>query len=102
MAGHWSGAKTVDGQVSMEKGLARTKSGRSDIPEDSKSLSMSCSDKILMWNCIGFQGSVLANFLEDPLHFSSIVIECENICPENNQTIRRGLVPRERQVYLNP
>ena len=54
MAGHWSGAKTIDGQVSMDKGLSRSKCGRSDMPEDSRSLSMSCSDKLLLWSSIGF------------------------------------------------
>ena len=49
--------------MSMRMGLPRTKSGRSDLPPDQKSMSMSCSDKLLMWSCVGFQGAVLANFL---------------------------------------
>ena len=51
--GYWTGAKTLDGDKSFEVGIPRIKSGRSDIPDDRISMSMSCSDKILMWNCVG-------------------------------------------------
>ena len=32
--GHWSGAKTIDGGMSLKSGIARIKSGRSDMTED--------------------------------------------------------------------
>ena len=51
--GHWSGAKTIEGQMSLEIALPRLKSGRSDLTDEQRSLSMSCSDKILMWNIMG-------------------------------------------------
>ena len=51
--GHWSGAKTISGGMSLETGIARIKSGRSDLTDEQRSFSMSCSDKILMWNIVG-------------------------------------------------
>ena len=33
-SGHWTGAKTVEGTASFERGLARIKSGRSDMNDE--------------------------------------------------------------------
>lgn len=61
---HWTGAKSVDGGVSSKEiGITRLKCGRSDIKEDQRSESMSCSDKILKWNTLGIQGSMLDQLL---------------------------------------
>lgn len=53
-------------------GSLRTKPGRPDSPP---SISMSCSDKIALWNApgIGIQGSLLSAFLT-PIHIDSITI----------------------------
>ena len=32
--GHWSGAKTIDGGMSLEIGIPRLKSGRSDLTDE--------------------------------------------------------------------
>ncbi|CAJ1953416.1 unnamed protein product [Cylindrotheca closterium] len=33
-----------------------------------------CSDKICLWNCLGIQGSLLASFLEKPLHINTLTV----------------------------
>lgn len=35
---------------------------------------MSCSDKILSWNCLGLQGGLLSSLLPEPIFLSSITI----------------------------
>ena len=94
--GHWSGAKTVEGEMSLEIALPRLKSGRSDMADEQRSLSMSCSDKILMWNIMGFQGSIIKQKINQKLVLSSIIVEVENICDENFDTIKRGIIPKCR------
>ena len=76
---HRTGAKCVPTsslQDSKEKGASyhevrvlRTKPGRGD-----PTLSMSCSDKIAKWLVLGMQGSLLSNFLPQPIYPSTIVI----------------------------
>lgn len=50
---HWSGAKSTNNESTLEIGITRLKSGRSDIALDQRSESMCCSDKILLWNVLG-------------------------------------------------
>ena len=51
-------------------GVLRTKPGRAD---SEPTLSMSCSDKIALWNVIGLQSALLSELIE-PIYLSSIVI----------------------------
>lgn len=51
-------------------GILRTKPGRADSPFAS---SMSCSDKICMWNLLGLQGALLSQFVM-PIYLNSILI----------------------------
>ncbi|CDW90525.1 adenosine deaminase [Stylonychia lemnae] len=57
---HWTGAKSTNYESCQDLGISRLKSGRSDIKDDNRSECMSCSDKIMMWNTLGIQGSLLA------------------------------------------
>lgn len=56
---------------SQAAGCLRRKPGKGDA-----TLSMSCSDKIARWACLGVQGALLSGLLSAPLHLSSITIAC--------------------------
>lgn len=73
---HWTGAKARD-QVAQgqDSGITRLKSGRSDIASEMRSESMSCSDKIMIWNIVGLQGPLLGRILARPIYLSTIVVE---------------------------
>jgi tRNA-specific adenosine deaminase 1 len=51
-------------------GVLRTKPGRADSPP---TLSMSCSDKIAVWNVAGIQGALVGRLLE-PVYIDSVII----------------------------
>lgn len=55
-------------------GILRYKSGRSDLKEEARSVSYSCSEKLCRWNHLGWQGALLAKALPEPVTMSSLVI----------------------------
>lgn len=55
-------------------GKLRTKSGRSNLLESQRSSSMSCSDKLVMWSVIGWQGAALSRYIVHPIRISHIVV----------------------------
>ena len=75
---HRTGAKCLNveieprnnrpGEAYHTVGLLRTKPGRGE-----RTLSMSCSDKILKWNYLGIQGCLLSAFLA-PIYLTSVII----------------------------
>lgn len=66
-------AETHEHKFAQVVGVARVKSGRSDLPEDKRTLSMSCSDKLAKWHAVGVQGTLLLRFFK-PLRLASIVV----------------------------
>lgn len=76
---HRTGAKCVPqsikqdsrepGSLFHETGALRIKPGRGD-----RTLSMSCSDKIMKWCVLGLTSGLLQNFLVEPIYLSSIII----------------------------
>ena len=70
-------------------GKTRIKPGRGE-----KSLSKSCSDKIVKWEILGIQGGLLSNIFE-PILIDLILIEE----PGDEYSVNRGL--NERAVHLN-
>jgi hypothetical protein len=50
-------------------GVLRRKPGKGD-----PTLSLSCSDKIARWACLGLQGCLLSSVLQEPLYLSTLVV----------------------------
>ena len=73
-------------------GMGRTKPGRHDAETTE---CMSCSDKIAMWNVIGFQGSLLDQFT-GPLFLDSIVIGAHY----HEQGLERALWERIKDISI--
>ncbi|KAJ1506131.1 hypothetical protein HMI56_000752 [Coelomomyces lativittatus] len=81
--------------VFYQYGSLRTKPGRSDSIQ---TYSHSCSDKILLWQCIGIQGALLSQLIPDPIVFDSITISQ----PAHIHSIERALFQRCWQHILKP
>ncbi len=75
---------------SSRRGLVRTKPGRADSPA---SISMSCSDKLALWQACGMQGALLSRLIVEPVRLDSIVIGCDGLSTG-------GPTPDERAATL--
>ncbi|KAH7414632.1 hypothetical protein KP509_14G002400 [Ceratopteris richardii] len=64
-------------------GIVRRKPGRGD-----RTLSMSCSDKISVWNVLGFQGSLLSGLFCEPLYLSSITVSLSQHVLESSLQVK--------------
>ena len=82
----------TDGAEYHVIGTLRTKPGRGE-----RTLSMSCSDKIMKWCTLGLQGGLLSNLLEEPIYLDSIVV---GSCSFNKEAMVRGISLRGRQLDL--
>lgn len=61
--------ETEFGTVEQQQGIVRTKPGRGP-----RTISMSCSDKMSKWNILGIQGSLLSQFIPEPVRMATITI----------------------------
>lgn len=61
-------------QMAQDLAAIRTKPGRGE-----RTASVSCSDKLARWNCVGLQGALLHTILEPVIYFSSLTF-----CGPNN------------------
>lgn len=83
-------------------GILRTKSGRSDIKPNCRSTSMSCSDKICLWNYVGLQGALLSRFIPSASLTGLIVSEDPDADPPSQlAALRRALWHREQSSILS-
>ncbi|XP_065200968.1 tRNA-specific adenosine deaminase 1 [Planococcus citri] len=97
-----TGAKSLPYDINQDKkqpgteyhvvGTVRTKPGRGD-----RTLSVSCSDKILRWNCVGIEGALLSFFLSHPIYLTSIVVSSH---PSfyNELAMKRAVIHRNENV----
>ncbi|KAL3659963.1 hypothetical protein V7S43_014889 [Phytophthora oleae] len=93
-----------DKKFAQTIGIARVKSGRSDLPVDKQTLSMSCSDKLAKWNALGLQGSLLLQWFE-PIFLNSIVVSEDTQAQsgaKQKQALQRALCARleERNALI--
>lgn len=73
-------------------GILRTKPGRADSPFAS---SLSCSDKICVWNILGVQGALLSQFV-NPVYFDVILIGDDF----DQESVTRALIARVSEFEL--
>ncbi|XP_029993210.1 LOW QUALITY PROTEIN: tRNA-specific adenosine deaminase 1-like [Sphaeramia orbicularis] len=92
---HRTGAKCVPGGPAdplhpgsgyHSTGVLRVKPGRGE-----PTMSLSCSDKLARWGVLGFQGALLAHYLQGALYFSTVVV---GKCPYSPEVMHRALVQR--------
>ena len=84
-------------ETTQKLGVLRTKSGRSNLPQHLRSMSMSCSDKLLKWCVLGLQGS----WLPFDVRLSSIVVSRDTNATSleaQQEALERAIKTRVKQV----
>ena len=60
-------------------------------------MSLSCSDKMLKWNLVGLQGSVLAAVFSGPIRWSSVVVGGDQF---DEAAVRRAVFERTGNLFV--
>ena len=96
----FSGAKLGDWrrEDAQVTGAVRLKPGRSDVPVDRRSGSLSCSDKILKWSVCGLPGALLRARFPDDIPLKGVVVAAQPRAATLEQALDRALF--QRAEYL--
>ena len=92
----FSGAKLGDWrrEDAQVTGAVRLKPGRSDVPVDRRSGSLSCSDKILKWSVCGLPGALLRARFPDDIPLKGVVVAAQPRAATLEQALDRALCVR--------
>lgn len=74
-----TGAKPLAPEASAEssrqrQGYLRLKPGRTDLPSNLQTESISCTDKLTRWMWVGMEGALLSLFLSEPLRIHEYLL----------------------------
>ena len=96
----FSGAKLGDWrrEDAQVTGAVRLKPGRSDVPVERRSGSLSCSDKILKWSVCGLPGALLRARFPDDVPLKGVVVAAQPRAATLEQALDRALF--QRAEYL--
>ncbi|ETV95733.1 hypothetical protein, variant [Aphanomyces invadans] len=83
-------------------GVARVKSGRSDILQANRTMSMSCSDKLCQWMVCGLQGALLSRWFDPIVLHGVVVSQPEDADPASFHDALRRCVSRGRNCATFP
>lgn len=81
-------------ETSQVLSVLRTKPGKGE-----RTLSLSCSDKLMRWHCLGLQGALLSHFIVAPLRLEALVVAK---CPRNAKSLNRAINCRLENTGLAP
>jgi hypothetical protein len=81
--------------LDMVSGVLRHKPGKGTA-----SFSMSCSDKLLLWQSMGWQGALLSPFFAKPIVLSGLVVD--QGAPVDYDSVARGLARRGSKLGQHP
>ena len=78
------------------RGRLRSKSAHSNVAH--RTSSMSCSDKLVRWQVLGWQGSVLSSCLVERIRVTSVVVSQDPRQVNQEEALHRALVQRSEEV----